>query len=135
MCVCKGSGISSMELTYTRRVPGMQGGVAVGMGTVHGVGPPTRMSTSPMSFLSSTDVKVRPPLSDRATCVPPVCHATYIVPSERSTAMDGSLAPVSEDGETRVVNPVDASAVWLQSSKENPATAGDHHRLFMLPSS
>src|SRR5205807_3687423 len=131
MWVCNASGISSMELTYTRCVPGMQGGMAVGDGIAHGVGPPTRMSTSPMSLLSSTGVNVRPPLSERATCVPPACQSTYIVPSERSTAMDGSVALVCADGDTCVVKPVAASTVSADNSKENPASAGSHQRLFM----
>src|SRR5437867_13198563 len=57
---------------------------------LQGVGPPTRMSTSPTSdpnrFEMGVCTKVCPPSSERATCVPLACHATHWVPSDRSTA-------------------------------------------------
>ena len=46
---------------------------------------------------------VRPPSSERATCVPLACQATYTVPSERSTATEGSVALVWPLEETCLV--------------------------------
>src|SRR6266852_5724247 len=71
-----------------------------------GVGPPTRISTSPTSLSENTCAKVRPPSSERATWLPLACQATYTVPSERSTATEGSVALVSAEGETCSVKPI-----------------------------
>src|SRR5260370_26094948 len=77
-----------MDDTYTRCFPGMQ----VAVIAVQGVGPPTRISTSPTSDSDSFSVNVRPPSSERATCVPLACQATQTVPSDRPTATHGSVS-------------------------------------------
>src|SRR5260370_9198445 len=122
MCVWSGSGTSSIEVTYTRCVPGMQPGTAV----VQGAGPPTRIATSPMSLpkmlLIVVWTNVRPPSSERATCRPPACQATQMAPSDRSMATDGSVGFVWLDGETCVVNPVVAKADWGDTSVDATAT-------------
>src|SRR2546430_5281830 len=78
------------------------------VGVAQGVGPPTRTSTSPTSLPKRSAIgvctKLRPPSSERATWVPLACHATQTVPSERSTATDGSVAFVSASGDTCSVN-------------------------------
>src|SRR6266705_1414759 len=84
-------------------------------GVAQGVGPPTRTSTSPTSLSDNTCAQVRPPLSERATCVPDACQATQTVPSERSTATDGSVAFVCALGETCVVNPVDVPVLAISA--------------------
>src|SRR5216683_777134 len=131
MCVWSGSVSSSIEVTYTRCVPGMQPGTAL----VQGAGPPTRIATSPMSLpkmlLIGVWTNVRPPSSERATCRPPACQATQMVPSDRSTATDGSVAFVWLDGETCVVNPVVAKADWVDNAVDASATTKIDH-LFLI---
>src|SRR5438270_12349644 len=51
-----------------------------------------------------------------------------MVPSDRSTATEGSVALVCVAGETRVVNPVAASAGWLDISAGTRAAARPIHR-------
>src|SRR5712691_10660537 len=96
-----------MDETYTRCVP-------------EGVGPPTRTSTSPTSapngLLMGVSTNVRPPSSERATWVPLACQATYTVPSERSTATDGSVALDWPFGETCSVKP---KMVWARAGGES----------------
>src|SRR2546422_4881090 len=89
---------------------------------LQGVGPPTRMSTSPTSdpnrFEMGISTKACPPSSERATCVPLACQATQTVPSDRSTATDGSVALVSELGDTcRVKLVVSAANACSDSSR------------------
>src|SRR5437588_7826010 len=68
------------------------------------------MWTSPTSLpngsFSGFCMNVRPPSSDRATWLPLACHATYTVPSERSTATEGSVAFFWEEGETGLEKPM-----------------------------
>ena len=85
---------------------------------LQGVGPPTRMSTSPTSdpnrFEMGISTKVCAPSSEPATCVPLACQATQTVPSDRSTATDGSVALVSELGDTCRVKLVVSAGQCLQ---------------------
>src|SRR3989442_10957222 len=62
--------------------------------------------------------KVCAPSSEPATCVPLACQATQTVPSDRSTATDGSVALVSELGDTcRVKLVVSAANACSDSSR------------------
>src|ERR671930_219726 len=135
-CVCRGSGSRSSDVTYTRCLPGRQ----LEVGAAQGVGPPTRTSTSPTSlpntFAIGVWTKLLPPSSDRATCVPLACQATQTVPSERSTATDGSVAFVSASGDTCSVNasmtPAPAPGAVAASSAASTAAGNRNLRIVSL---
>src|SRR5437899_3172288 len=65
---------------------------------------------------STADPKVWPPSSERVTWVPLACQATYTVPSERSTATDGSVALDWAFGETCSVKP---KMFWARAGGES----------------
>src|SRR5438067_2334511 len=83
--------------------------------------------TSAFGSLANTLVCTNtwPPSCERATWVPDACHATQTVPSDGSTATDGSVAFVCDLGETCVVNPVEVPPRARSGTRRSPATRID----------